>query len=91
MWALAKGRTLLLGADIVNVAPAYGHAEVTAIAATDLVHYPLVMMIVAASDKSAFEREQRCQRRAVKGNAKHTNNVHVYSSSSTISIGHAYP
>lgn len=44
--ALARGGFPLVGADIVEVAPAYDNAEVTAIAAADIVHDFLGMMLI---------------------------------------------
>lgn len=55
---LAKAGLLLVGADIVEVAPAYDNAEVTAIAAADLVHDFLGMMLVGSPRWSAYSNDR---------------------------------
>ncbi|KAI0027757.1 arginase family-domain-containing protein [Vararia minispora EC-137] len=46
----------IVGADIVEVAPAYDHADVTSIAAADIVHDFLGMLMSAKPPKSRDER-----------------------------------
>jgi len=46
-----------VGADIVEVAPAYDHAEITGIAAADLVHDFLSMFLSEGPSKPPFPRE----------------------------------
>ncbi|KAF8560154.1 Arginase/deacetylase [Imleria badia] len=42
-----------VGADVVEVAPAYDHAEITAIAAADIVHDFLSMLMYSEPPKPA--------------------------------------
>jgi agmatinase len=47
------------GADVVEVAPAYDHADITAIAAADIVHDFLSLFVSAEPPKPRSERRLR--------------------------------
>ncbi|KAI0309502.1 Arginase/deacetylase [Amylostereum chailletii] len=46
-----------VGADVVEVAPAYDHADITSIAAAEIVHDLIAMMLASAPPKSRDERK----------------------------------
>lgn len=47
------------GADVVEVAPAYDHADITSIAAADIVHDFLSLFVSAEPPKSRSDRQPR--------------------------------
>ena len=49
----------LSGADVVEVAPAYDHADITSIAAADIVHDFLSLLVSAEPPKPRGERKPR--------------------------------